>query len=199
MTDKFVVGVTGGIGSGKTAATDVFQQLGIYVVDADEVAREVVEPGKPALQAIVAVFGEGILVDDGTLNRAKLRELIFSDDASKQQLNDIMFPAIRNALIQQLSDAKSDYVILSAPLLLENKLQKYTNRVLVIDVPVAVQIERASKRDDVNEAQIKAIIASQIGREERLSLADDVLDNSQQIEQLAEKVHELHQKYLLMK
>ena len=198
MSDKFIVGVTGGIGSGKSAATYIFQKLGVDVVDADEVARDVVKPNAPALNAIVESFGESILLSDGHLDRAKLRDIIFSDEESKQALNGIMFPAIRQELIRQLSEAKSSYVILSAPLLLENKLQKYTNRILVIDVPVETQVERACKRDDVNEKQIRAIIASQITRELRVNEADDVLDNSHDIDDLAEKVTELHQKYLSM-
>ena len=198
MSGNFVVGVTGGIGAGKTAVTDIFQLLGIDVVDADQVARDIVRPNEPALNQIVETFGSEILLADGNLDRAKLREIIFSDTNKKAQLNDIMFPAIRIEMLEQLTNSRSPYVILSAPLLLENKLQQYTDRVLVVDVPISIQIERACARDDVNKQQIEAIISSQIDREKRLQLADDVIDNSQPLEYLSEKVTKLHKKYLCM-
>ncbi|NVK25369.1 MAG: dephospho-CoA kinase [Gammaproteobacteria bacterium] len=195
---KFIVGVTGGIGAGKSAATDLFEKLGISVVDADIVAREVVTPGQPALQKIVEAFGEQILLSNGTLNRAKLREIIFSNENCKRQLNDIMFPAIREELLYQLSNADSPYVILSAPLLLENGLESYTDRVLVVDVPESIQITRASSRDGVNNEQIKSIIQNQINREQRLEKANDVIDNSHSLDDLSRQVENYHQQYLTL-
>lgn len=190
---QFILGVTGGIGAGKTAATDCFEQLGIVVVDADVVARQVVEPGKPALNNIVAEFGKDILLTTGDLNRSALRELIFSDESAKTKLNSIMHPAIRQALLTQLAEAKSKYVILSAPLLFENKLEGYADKVLVIDVPEEVQLKRASSRDDVTEAQIQAIINSQIPRKQRLEKADFVIENTGSLTELHEHVRKLHE------
>lgn len=194
---KFVLGVTGGIGSGKSAATDQFESLGITVVDADIVAREVVEPGQPALQKIVEHFGEAIL-DGQQLNRAKLRELVFSDTKAKEALNSIMHPAIREALINQLAEANSCYVILSAPLLFENGLEKYTNHNLVIDVPEDVQLSRASARDGVSAQQISSIMKAQLDRTTRLEKADDVVDNSGSLAELQDKICNLNDKYLIL-
>ena len=196
--NKFVIGVTGGIGAGKTAVTEQFQQLGIEVVDADEVARTIVQPNQPTLTKIVDTFGKQILLESGQLDRAKLRALIFSDDQQKQKLNNIMFPAIRVELVAQLSNAQSAYVILSAPLLFENGLEQYTDRVLVVDVPETTQIKRASHRDTVSEQQIKSIIKSQISRKDRLNNADDVIDNQGTVENLHEQVKVMHQKYISM-
>lgn len=193
---QFIVGVTGGIGAGKTAVTDIFQQLGIDVVDADVVAREVVQPGKPALAQLIDVFGEQMIQPDGELNRAKLRQLVFTDGAAKQQLNDIMHPAIRTELTQQLQQAKSAYAILAAPLLLENNLQSYINSLVVVDVPEELQLARASSRDQVQVQQIKAIMSSQCSRQQRLEQADHVIDNSGPLLALNEQVEDLHQQFM---
>lgn len=195
--EKLIIGVTGGIGSGKTAATNEFERLGITVIDADIVAREVVEPGQPALASIVEHFGESILEND-VLNRAKLRDVIFTDPEQKLALNKIMHPAIRDALVKQLESADSVYVLLSAPLLFENGLDKYTQRNLVVDVPEAVQMQRASMRDGVEQQQIRAIIAAQMPRDERLARADDVIVNTGSLDALHLKVQELHDKYLIL-
>lgn len=196
LKQKLVIGVTGGIGSGKSALTREFELLGITVVDADVVARQVVAVDSPVLNQIKDQFGVDILLDDGELNRVKLRELIFNDDQKKQALNRIMHPAIRDELISQLTMANSPYVILSAPLLLENNLDKYTDKVVVVDVSVATQIERAAKRDDVSQQQIKAIIASQIDRDSRTKQADYLVSNEGDIAQLAEKAKQLNAEFL---
>lgn len=193
---KFVVGVTGGIGAGKSAVTDLFIELGIVVVDADLVAREVVEPGSSTLQAIAVEFGDEILLADGNLNRPKMRELVFKDEAAKQKLNAIIHPAIRQEMLAQLTQANSPYVILSAPLLLENKLEKYVDSVLVVDVPESVQVTRASARDDVDAEQIRAIMDSQCNRQFRLESANYVIDNTGKLEDLPKLVNELHQTFL---
>ena len=195
---KMIIGLTGGIGSGKTAVSDLLGQKGIDVVDADVVARQVVEPGSKALQQISDTFGTEFLLTDGNLNRAKLRETIFSDVEAKTKLNQIMQPAIRNELLLQLKSATSCYVILSAPLLLENKLEGYCDRVLVVDVDEATQVQRATKRDSVDIEQIKAIIASQIDRKSRLAKATDIIDNSGTLAELQKQVDEIHQKYLTL-
>lgn len=196
LMDKYIVGVTGGIGSGKTAATDVFKTLGIDVVDADLVSRKVVEPGSVVLFQIEQHFGEDILLENGQLNRAKLREIIFRDQDAKQWVNDLMHPAIRQEIVTSLAEAKSDYVVLSAPLLIENGLEKFCNRVLVIDILEEMQLSRASRRDDVNEEQIRAIMTSQLDRQLRLKVADDVIDNSGDLAQLSEQVKKYHNKYV---
>jgi len=198
LLNKFIVGVTGGIGSGKTAVTDRFIQLGIDVVDADIVAREVVAIGSKVLAAIEAHFGREILLTDGSLDRAKLRTIIFTDVEQKKWLNQLMHPAIRTELIQQLSQADSVYVILSAPLLLENNLQFLVDKVLSVDVPEKLQVERASLRDGVSAEQIQAIIESQITRELRLQRSDEVIDNSGDLEQLQLEVDKAHQRFLQM-
>lgn len=159
-----VVGVTGGIGSGKTTVTDLFAAQGIQVVDADVVARQVVEPGQPCLQRLQETFGAAVLTENGELNRAWLRQKIFSDQAAKAQVNGIMHPAIRTELLKQLHAANSPYVILSAPLLVENNLTKLCDRVLVVDVSTAEQRRRTLTRDGVNEAQVDAILAAQASR-----------------------------------
>lgn len=194
--NKFVVGVTGGIGAGKTAVTNQFAQLGIEVVDADIVAREVVAPGMPALEEIKKAFGSSILDEQGQLNRAKLRKLVFTDDTAKETLNRIMHPAIRSCLIAQLQHAQSDYVILSAPLLLENELDTYVDALLVIDVPESVQVARASARDGVTAEQIRAIMDNQCTRVYRQERADYLLDNSGELALLPAKVKLLHQEFV---
>jgi dephospho-CoA kinase len=196
LNDKLIIGVTGGIGSGKSALTAEFEKLNVVVVDADVVAREVVAVNSPALMQIVNEFGPDILLPTGELNRAKLREIIFSDEQSKQTLNAIMHPAIRNELIQQLIHAKSSYVILSAPLLFENKLDKLTDKVVVVDVPEHVQVNRASSRDDVEQEQIKAIMASQYSREQRNEKADYLVANEHDISLLAKQVIKLNTEFL---
>lgn len=191
-----VVGVTGGIGSGKTTVTDLFAAQGIQVVDADLVARQVVEPGQPCLQRLQDKFGDAVLTDNGELNRPWLRQKIFSDEAAKAQVNAIMHPAIRTELLKQLHAATSAYVILSAPLLVENNLTKLCDRVLVVDVSTAEQRRRTLTRDSVSEAQVDAILAAQASRQERLAVADDVIDNNGPQSALADQVAQLHQRYL---
>ena len=192
----YVVGVTGGIGSGKSAATAEFEKLGITVVDADVVARQVVMPGTPCLQAIAEHFGNQLLTEGGELNRKALRQRVFSNPREKEWLNELLHPAIRQELISQLELADSPYVILSAPLLLENGLEKYCQRVLVIDVPESLQISRTIQRDDSPKKEVEAIMKAQLSRSERLKKANDVLNNDGSLEQLEQQVLQLHQRYL---
>ncbi|MEH6454622.1 MAG: dephospho-CoA kinase [Psychromonas sp.] len=172
-----IIGLTGGIGSGKSTVSKFFHELGIEIVDADIVARQVVERGQPALRKIADHFGDNILIE-GELNRKLLRQLIFSNEAHKKWLNDLLHPLIRKQMIKQLSEVGGDYAIFEAPLLFENKLESMTDFNLVIDVSVELQIERASKRDDASEEGIKAVINSQISRSSRLQKADYCIDNS---------------------
>ena len=192
----YVVGVTGGIGSGKSAATAEFEKLGITIVDADVVARQVVMPGTPCLQAIAEHFGNQLLTEGGELNRKALRQRVFSNPREKEWLNELLHPAIREEIISQLEQADSPYVILSAPLLLENGLEKYCQRVLVIDVPESLQISRTIQRDDSPKKEVEAIMKAQLSRSERLNKANDVLNNDGSLEQLEQQVLQLHQRYL---
>lgn len=195
----FVIGLTGGIASGKTTVANLFkQQFKIDIVDADIVAREVVEPGTPGLNAIVEHFGADIVRDDQTLDRAKLREKIFSNPEEKAWLNGLLHPMIREKMIEDLEQVTSDYALLVVPLLVENKLDSLCDRVLVVDVDPQTQISRTVKRDNVSEEQANAILTSQASREERLALADDVVKNNPDDPDLLLQITDLHEKYLAM-
>ena len=190
----FVVGITGGIGSGKTAVTDHLETLGIVVVDADKAARVVVEPGTPALAEIAAHFGSEILLDDGALNRAALREVVFNDSSQRKILEGITHPRIREEIARQLSAAASPYVVLSSPLLLESGQNSFADYVVVVDVPEAVQIERTMRRDDNSESLVKQIMAAQLDRQSRLLRADEAISNDGTLEALHAEVEALHQR-----
>ncbi|MGR5165235.1 dephospho-CoA kinase [Vibrio owensii] len=195
----FVIGLTGGIASGKTTVANLFkQQFKIDIVDADIVAREVVEPGTPGLNAIIEHFGADIVHDDQTLDRAKLREKIFSNPEEKAWLNGLLHPMIREKMIEDLEQVTSDYALLVVPLLVENKLDSLCDRVLVVDVDPQTQISRTVKRDNVSEEQANAILASQASREQRLALADDVVKNNPDDPDLLLQITDLHEKYLAM-
>ena len=195
----FVIGLTGCIASGKTTVANLFkQQFKIDIVDADIVAREVVEPGTPGLNAIIEHFGADIVRDDQTLDRAKLREKIFSNPEEKAWLNGLLHPMIREKMIEDLEQVTSDYALLVVPLLVENKLDSLCDRVLVVDVDPQTQISRTVKRDNVSEEQAKAILASQASREQRLALADDVVKNNPDDPDLLLQITDLHEKYLAM-
>lgn len=198
MGAPVVIGLTGGIGSGKTAVSDLFAAKGITIVDADVVARQVVMPGTPALQAIEDHFGGEILTNEGVLDRPLLRQKVFANEADKQWLNALLHPAIREEMKAQLQEANGAYVILSVPLLVENKLDTMADRVLVVDCDEALQLSRALSRDGSNEDTIRGIMASQATRAERLSKADDVIDNNGTLEALAPQVEKLHQHYLTL-
>ncbi len=193
---RWILGLTGGIGSGKTAATDHFQRLGITVVDADIAARIVVEPGQPALAAIAARFGRHVIDDQGRLLRPVLRDIVFSDPAERQALEAITHPAIRDELMRQLQAASSPYAILASPLLWESGQVALVSHTLLIDVPETLQLERASARDGVSREQIAAIMKAQWSREQRLARADDILTNDGSLAQLQAGVEALHERYL---
>ena len=191
-----IVGLTGGIGSGKTAVSDLFQDLGITIVDADLASRVVVEKGREELNKIAEHFGKEILTSSGELDRAKLREVIFKSDEEKLWLESLLHPAIASQIQKELDSSSSPYTILVSPLLLETDQKNFCSIVLVVDVPVETQIERTSRRDNVSEEQIKSIIASQIDRDSRLEQADEVILNDGSIQSLESKVQELHKKFL---
>ncbi|SFR46366.1 dephospho-CoA kinase [Pseudidiomarina maritima] len=192
----FVVGVTGGIGSGKTTVTNLFQQHDIVVVDADVIARHIMDKGGEALAAVSDRYGQQALFEDGTLNRAWLRERIFQHPEDKQWLNELTHPLIRQQILTQLQQAQSPYVILSAPLLVENRLTKLCDRVLVVDVSEATQLERTQQRDDVSADQVQSIMNAQASREQRLQAADNIINNEADEAQLVTQVEKLHELYL---
>ena len=196
----WILGVTGGIGSGKTAATDYLQKLGVTVVDADVVAREVVAPGTPALAAIAAHFGPEAIIQDGAqagqLNRPWMRQCVFSDPNQRLALEAITHPAIRDALMQQLMAAPSAYAVLASPLLWESGQVNFVQRTLLIDVSEATQVQRASGRDGVSPAQIEAIMKAQWSRTQRRERADDIISNEGSLAELYAQLDALHQQYL---
>ncbi|MGL6464057.1 dephospho-CoA kinase [Aeromonas hydrophila] len=193
----YVVAITGGIGSGKTTVANQFAELGIEVVDADVIAREVVEPGTPALAAIAAHFGSDVITPDGQLDRRWLRERVFTDPQAKGWLNALLHPLIRTEMQRQCAAARSPYCLLVVPLLVENRLTALANRVLVIDVDEATQIERTCRRDGVSREQAQAILAAQASRAQRLAAADDVLDNQNGTpEAIKSRILALHETYL---
>jgi len=191
-----IIGLTGGIGSGKSAASQYFKSQGITVVDADVVAREVVEPGEAAWQAIKERYGDIALHDDQSLNRAWLRQKVFAEPEERIWLESQTHPRIRDSIIQQLETASSPYAILESPLLFESGQSELVARILVIDVPEDVQVKRACSRDLNDEAQIRRIIAAQLPRKDRLQKADDTVDNSGSIESLHTQLAPLHERYL---
>ncbi|WP_318517551.1 dephospho-CoA kinase [Photobacterium leiognathi] len=196
---SLVIGLTGGIGSGKTTVANLFADTyGIDIIDADIVAREVVEPDTFGLNAIVEKCGKEILLEDGTLNRAKLRDAIFSQPELKTWLNNLLHPLIREKMQQDINQSQSPYCLLVVPLMVENNLQTMTNRLLVVDVDEQVQIERTQQRDNVSIEQIKNILASQVSREQRLDAADDVITNNGDNKALISQVEQLHLQYLKM-
>ncbi len=193
-----IIGVTGGIASGKSTVARAFAVRGIPWVDADDVAREIVAPGQPALAEIAEHFGHDVLAPNGSLDRRKLRELVFADGEARRQLERITHPRIRQRLaahMKRLQAQGAPYVLLVSPLLFESGQDAMVDRCLVIDVPETIQVTRTAARDDVDEAQARAIVAAQMPREERLARADDVIDNATDEAGLAEQVAELDRRY----
>ena len=190
------MGVTGGIGSGKTALTDWLSKQGIVIVDADCVARDVVQPGTPTLKAIIDAFGEQYLTQDGNLDRAAMRELVFGDEKKRLLLEAITHPKIREALWDQLQRADSAYVVLSSPLLLESGQSEMVDISVVVDIPEEMQIQRTMARDANDKALVEKIMAAQMSRQERLQLADIVVDNSGDLSALRDRAALLHETLL---
>jgi len=193
---NWILGLTGGIGAGKTLVSNHLAALGIEIVDADVIARDVVAIGSDGLNAIEQHFGKTILLDDGSLNRAKLREIIFADSEQKSWLNNLMHPLIRQNITAQLNAATSPYVVLSAPLLFENKLDALCHHTLLVDVPVEVQLTRTANRDSVSTEQVKNIIAAQMSREDKQQKAGSIIDNHRDIDSVLIDVEELHHAFL---
>ncbi len=194
-----VVGLTGGIGSGKSTVARMFGALGVHWVDADDVAREVVEPGTPALKQIAEHFGHDILLADGGLDRAALRQVVFDAPEERAWLEGLLHPVIREELVRQLhpEDYALPYVLLVSPLLLETDQHQLVDRVVVVDVPVDIQIERTMARDDNARDQVQRIIDAQIPREQRLHKADEVVDNNRPVSEVEHRVDELHNQFMV--
>jgi len=190
------IGLTGGIGSGKTAASDHFAELGAEVIDTDLLSRELVEPGHPALAEIVTAFGEHILTDAGRLDRTRLRELVFADPTARNRLEGILHPRIRDRMLARAERSQAPYVVFVIPLLLETGQQALVDRVLLIDVPEDLQRARVAARDRLDEAQIDRILQAQTDRATRLRHADDIICNDGDIRKLHASIEQLHRKYL---
>ncbi|BAJ00225.1 dephospho-CoA kinase [Shewanella violacea] len=193
---KYLIGLTGGIGSGKTTVANLFAELGIELVDADIVARDVVAIGTRGLNQIASHFGKQILNQDGSLDRSALREIIFNQPKERIWVNGLLHPMIRTEMLNQLAATSSPYTILVAPLLFENELDKLVNRTLLIDISPSQQSQRTLSRDAVTSEQVEKIISSQAPRAEKLAKADDVIDNQGEISALKSKVIALHNNYL---
>lgn len=195
MRPDLVIGLTGGIASGKTAVSRYFEHLGVPVIDADVVAREVVEPGEAGLDAVVKEFGAEILDDKGRLDRRRLRLLVFENPNGRRSLESILHPLIRQRMEEQLDELNDDYAILAIPLLLEAGQSDMVDRVLVVDASESAQIERARKRDGVAEEEVRQIMSSQASRADRLAQANDVIENNGTIDELRQKVRRLDEFY----
>ena len=186
-----IVGLTGGIGSGKSSLAELLVAEGVHRVDADLVARQVVAPESPALAKIAQHFGDDILID-GELNRAKLRQLVFSHAEHKQWLDNLLHPIIREEILRQLALGQSPYQLLEAPLLFENNLDSYCEKTVLVDLPVELQLERAASRDESSRQQIQAIIDAQMSRTEKQQRADIIIDNALDRSHLEKQAKQLH-------
>ncbi|MBE7526170.1 MAG: dephospho-CoA kinase [Burkholderiales bacterium] len=192
-----IIGLTGGIGSGKTKAADIFKQLGVGIIDADQIAHELTRPDGKAIDPIRKMFGDGVIGEDGSMNRVAMRKLAFSDTTARHKLESILHPLIYQETQRQLSLIQSEYAVLVVPLLLEtgNYLQ-LINRILVIDCPESLQISRAMQRSKLSEQAVRDVMAIQCARDERLAQANDVIVNDSSEEHLQQQVQKLHQIYL---
>lgn len=193
-----VIGLTGGIASGKSTAQGAFAALGAHVIDADQVARELVEPGQPALAAIVGRFGAAVLDPTGRLDRPQLRQRVFADVGERRALEAILHPRIRTRMREQAAAFDAGYIVLAIPLLVESGRYAWIDRVAVVDLPATLQLARVMQRDGVDRTQAVAALAAQASREARLAAADDVLTNDGPVEALHAAVARLDQRYRLL-
>ena len=191
----YIIGLTGGIGSGKSTISSMFEELGAEVIDADKISNAIVQKDKPLYQEIVNHFGLNVLDEKQELNRPFLRKVIFNDPEEKAWLEALMHPAIKNEILRRIRQSKSTYIILSVPLLLESKNYDFVNRILVVDIPKSLQLERIRKRDNSPTDLIEKIIDSQISRDERNKMADDIVLNDAPIEDIKKIVKQLHAQY----
>ncbi len=196
MSRALCIGLTGGIGSGKSTATDLFVSLGVPCIDADDVSRQVVERGSDAIQEISSTFGQDVLDKQGNLDRKKMRQIVFDDSKAREKLESIVHPRVYARINDFIKSVSYPYCIISSPLLIEKRNNYTHDRVLVIDVPESLQLTRASERDSQGEEEIAKIIQSQVPRTERLEAADDIISNDGDMENLRAQVNALHQGYL---
>lgn len=189
------IGLTGGIASGKSTVAELFAGKGVPVIDTDVIAREVVEPGKPALDEIREAFGEAVIRDDGTLDRAAMRRIVFEDPAKRARLESILHPRIRDETFAHAAEENGDYLVIVVPLMVESPMRDRMDRILVVDVPEATQLERLLARDAESPEQARRMMAAQAGRDERLAIADDVIDNGGSLEATRQQVDALHARY----
>lgn len=196
MTRPMRIGLTGGIASGKSTVADLFADLGIAVIDTDVIAREVVAPGEAGLDEIRDAFGDAVLQPDGSLDRAAMRQVIFSDNAARDRLESILHPKIQGETLRQAEAASGDYILIAVPLLVESALREQMDRILVVDCDESVQIERLLDRDTETVEQARRILAAQASREQRLAIADDVIENNSTLDALASQVAALHEHYI---
>lgn len=192
------IGLTGGIGCGKSTVCDLFAELGVPIIDADLIARQLVIPGSKTLGILVEQFGDNILQLDGNLNRSQLRALVFADPKQKNRLDQIMHPLIYAEIDKQIQSVKANYCILAIPLLIETQQMAKVDRIAVVDCPVELQLARVMHRDHLSQQQVLAIINSQLAREKRQMFADDIISNTGTTAQLAEQVKRLHNSYNLL-
>ena len=199
MRQKFVVGLTGGIGSGKSAAADEFERLGVAVVDTDAIARELTVAGGAAIPELRGLLGESYFDPTGAMDRTKVRALVFSDPAAKKRLEAVLHPRIRAESERRIDSAGGDYVVHVIPLLVESPgYRERVRRIAVVDCPEEVQLQRVSLRSGLSEDEVRRIIATQVPREQRRAAADDIIDNSGTIDALHKQVRELHRKYMAL-
>jgi len=198
MSRPIRIGLTGGIASGKSTVADLFVDLGVTVIDTDVIAREVVEPGKPALDEIRDIFGASVLQSNGTLDRGAMRQIIFSDDAKRHRLESILHPKIQDETLRQAEAATGDYMIIVVPLLANSALRDQMDRILVVDCDETVQIERLLARDTETEDQARRILAAQASREQRLAIADDVIENNSTLDAITTQVSAMHDRYVAL-
>jgi len=194
----FRIALTGGIASGKTTVANLFAELGVPLIDTDVIARQVVEPGQPALEEVVKAFGPDVLDADGRLDRRRMRERIFSEPTARQCLEAILHPAIRAEMERQSRQAVGRYQVLVIPLLTEGKRRDHVDRVLLVDVPEELQVQRLMMRDGATHEQAQASLNAQATRAERLAMADDVVRNTGRVDDLRDEVAQLHAKYLAL-
>lgn len=196
LNSPLKIALTGGIGSGKTTVTDLFADLSVPIIDADRISRELEKKGQPVYEKIINLFGDNVLDESGELRRKYLRGLVFGNPELKKQLESIVHPAVRESIKEHVSNIRAPYCIISIPLLFESGLQNTVDRILVVDAPEEQQIDRASKRDDVQPDDIRKIIRNQIDRDTRLHQADDIIVNDRDVKHLKLQVERLHRKYM---